>query len=174
MLRDKGKKKIEEIKTDFNPERFDEEKLTEIFKAMKLTESLKEFNYLKKDGYSVKAVLSMLTIMVVTGKKTVSSSLSSISEKGLKAGKDVFYRLKNKGDICWRQILWHLVMKFIQVTESSALAEEPDKPHCLIFDDTTIKKSGRKMEKLGRVWNHVEQRSVLGFKILVMLYRDSG
>ena len=58
------------------------------------------------------------------------------------------------------------------MTESTVLAEETDKPHCLIFDDTTVRKSGRKMEKLGRVWDHVEQRSILVYKILVMLYWD--
>jgi len=172
MLRDKGTKKIEEIKTDFNPERFDEEKITGIFKALKMSESLKEFNNLKQSGYSVKAILSLLLVMAVTGQKTVSSSLSSLSEQGISIGKDVFYRLKNNENICWRRILWHIVMKFIQITLSTALPDEPDKPHCLIFDDTTVKKSGKKMEKLGRVWDHVEQRSILGFKILVMLYWD--
>jgi hypothetical protein len=172
MLRDKGKNKIEEIKTDFNSERFDEEKITGIFKALKISESLKEFNCLKQGGYSVKMVLSLLLVMVVTGKKTVFSSLSSLSEQGITIGKDVFYRLKNNELICWRHILWHIVMKFIQATRSTVLPDEPDKPHCLIFDDTTVKKSGKKMEKLGRVWDHVEQRSILGFKILVMLYWD--
>ena len=75
MLRDKGKKKIEEIKADFNPERFDEEKITNIFKALKVSESLKEFNCLKQNGNSVKMILSLLSVMVVTSKKTVSSSL---------------------------------------------------------------------------------------------------
>jgi len=50
--------------------------------------------------------------------------------------------------------------------------EETKKPHYLIFDDTTVEKSGKKMEFLGRVWDHVKQRSILGFKILVMLYWD--
>jgi predicted nucleic acid-binding Zn finger protein len=172
MLRDKDTKKIEEIKTDFNSERFDEVKITGIFKALKISESLKEFNYLKKSGYSVKMILSLLLVMVVTGKKTVSSSLSSLHEQGATTGKDVFYRLKNNEKICWRQILWHIVMKFIQITKSTAFVDEPDKPHCLIFDDTTVKKSGKKMEKMGRVWDHVEQRSIFGFKILVMLYWD--
>jgi hypothetical protein len=172
MLRDKGKKKIEEIKTDFNPEKFDEEKVTGIFKALKLTESLKEFNCFKKSGYSVKMVLSLLLVMAVTANKTVSSSLSKFYELGLKTGKDVFYRLKNNEHICWRQILWHIVMKFIYITASTALPGEPEKPHCLIFDDTTIEKSGRRMERMGRVWDHVKQRSILGFKLLVMLYRD--
>jgi len=172
MLQDKGKKKIEEIKTDFNPDRFNEEKILNIFKALKISESLKEFNYLKQNGYSVKMVLSLLLVALVTGQKTVSSSLSSLHEQGITIGKDVFYRLKNNENICWRRILWHIVMKFIQITLSTALPEESDKPHCLIFDDTTIKKSGKKMEKLGRVWDHVEQRSLLGFKILIMLYWD--
>ena len=34
MLRDKGKKKIEEIKADFNPDGFNEEKITNIFNAV--------------------------------------------------------------------------------------------------------------------------------------------
>ena len=172
MLRDKGKKKIEEIKADFNPNEFNEEKITSIFKALKISESLKEFNCLKQNGYSVKMVLSLLLVALVTGQKTVSSSLSSLQEHGITIGKDVFYRLKNNENICWRRILWHIVMKFIQISLSTALPDESDKPHCLIFDDTTIKKSGKKMEKMGRVWDHVEQRSILGFKILIMLYWD--
>jgi hypothetical protein len=172
MLRNKSTKKIEEIKTDFNPARFDIEKITSIFKALKLTESFSAFNYLKQSGYSFKYVLSLLLVMVVTANKTVSSSLSILCEQGIMIGKDVFYRLKNNEQVCWRRILWHIGMKFIEITESSSLGEELRKPHYLIFDDTTVEKSGKKMEYLGRVWDHVKHGSVLGFKILVMLYWD--
>jgi hypothetical protein len=172
MLRDKGKKKIEEIKTDFNPERFDEGKILNIFKALKITESLNEFNYLKQRGYNIKVVLSLLLVAVVTTKTTVSSSLSTIHAQGINIGKDVFYRLKNNESICWRRILWHIVMKFIKATKSTAREGESMKPHYLIFDDTTIEKSGKKMECMGRVWDHVKQHSVLGYKILVMLFWD--
>ena len=109
--------------------------------------------------------------MVVTANKTVSSSLTSLYEHGIRTGKDVFYRLKNNEQVCWRRILWHIGMKFIQVTESNNTTDEK-KSHYLIFDDTTVEKSGKKIEFLGRVWDHVKQRSVLGFKILVMLYWD--
>jgi len=44
MLRDKGTKEISEIKTDFIPGHFDELKITGIFKALKISESLKAFN----------------------------------------------------------------------------------------------------------------------------------
>ena len=172
MLRNKGTHKIKEIQTDFNPERFDVEKMTNIFKAMKLTESLNVFNYLKQSGYGVKMVLSLLLVNVVAGNKTVSSSLPGLCEEGIRIGKDVFYRLKNREGICWRRVLWHMVMKFIKITECEEMNEETKKPHYLIFDDTTVEKSGKKMEFLGRVWDHVKQRSILGFKILVMLYWD--
>jgi len=172
MLRNKGIKKLKEIQTDFNPERFDSAKLTNIFKAMNLTDSFSEFNYLKGRGYSFKWVFSVLIVLVVTANDTILSSLSYLYGHGIKTGKDVFYRLKNNEYICWRRILWHIGMKFIRVTESNSLTEEARKPHYLIFDDTTVEKSGKKMEFIGRVWDHVKQRSVLGFKILVMLYWD--
>jgi len=172
MLRDKDIKKIEEIQTDFNPENFDVEKIMSIFKAMKLKDSFSEFNYLKRSGYSFKLVLSLLIVMVVLANKTVSSSLSHLYGYGISIGKDVFYRLKNNEKICWRRILWHIGMKFIQITTANSVLRESGKPRYLIFDDTTVEKSGKKMEYIGRVWDHVKQRSVLGFKILVMLYWD--
>jgi hypothetical protein len=172
MLRNKGITKIREIQTDFNSERFEIDKLIGIFKAMKLTDSLSDFNSIKRNGYRVKEVLSLLLVMVVTAKKTVSSSLTCLYGCGIDIGKDVFYRLKNNDSVCWRRILWHVAMKFIQVTESSNETREEKKPRYLIFDDTTIEKSGKKMEYLGRVWDHVKQHSILGFKVLVMLYWD--
>jgi hypothetical protein len=172
MLRNKGIESIRELQKDFQPDRFDTTKITGIFKAMKLTESFSEFNHFKRSGYSFKFVLSILMVMIVMTNKTVLSSLSHLYEHGITTGKDVFYRLKNNEHIYWRRILWYISMKFIKVTESNRDVEEIRKPHYLIFDDTTVEKSGKKMEFLGRVWDHVKQRSVLGYKILVMLYWD--
>ena len=172
MLRDKDIKSIKEIQTDFNLDKFDIVKLTGIFKAMKLTESFSEFNHFKQDGYSFKLVLSLLTVMTVKAKKSVSASLADLYEYGLSIGKDVFYRVKNNEHINWRRILWHIGMKFIHITESDKHSDEARKPHYLIFDDTTVEKSGKKMEFLGRVWDHVKQRSVLGYKVLVMIFWD--
>ena len=41
-----------------------------------------------------------------------------------------------------------------------------------IFDDTTIQKIGYKIEGVSKVWNHVINRSVLGYQLLVMGYYD--
>jgi hypothetical protein len=170
MLHDKGTTKISELKADFAPEYFDNDKILDIFKAMRITGGLSAFDSFKTKGYSVKFVLSSLLLMIVHSKKTVLSSLPALSEVGVSMGKDVFYRLKNNEKVNWRRILWYIALKFVSVTESDS--DEVDKPRYLIFDDTTVEKSGKKMEFLGRVWDHVKQRSILGFKVLVMLYWD--
>jgi predicted nucleic acid-binding Zn finger protein len=42
----------------------------------------------------------------------------------------------------------------------------------MVFDDTILCKTGRFIENISRVWDHVVKRSVLGFKLLVMGYWD--
>ena len=60
-------------------------------------------------------------------------------------------------------------MRFIQITESDKLSIEKDKLHYLIFDDTTLEKTGKKIEKIGKVHDHVDQKFVMGFKASIML-----
>jgi len=101
---------------------------------MKLTASFSEFSHFKKGGFSFQFVLSLLIVMVITAKKIVSSSLSILYEHSIHIGKDVFSLLKNNEHICLRQILWHIGMKFIQVTGFNNSTSET-KPRYLIFDD---------------------------------------
>jgi hypothetical protein len=44
----------------------------------------------------------------------------------------------------------------------------------LIFDDTVLPKTGKSIEKIGKVWDHVTNRYVLGFKLLVMMYTGTA
>ena len=143
---------------------------------MKLSANFAEFDFLKKQGYAFQLVLSLLIWMVLHAKNTVSSSLPELFDNGIKIKKDVFYRLKNSEKICWRRILWYIVGKFLQQTQKNTEKTveqcEKQKPRCLIFDDTLLEKTGKKMEKIGKVWDHVKQCMSLGFRLLVGLYFD--
>jgi hypothetical protein len=170
MLRNKGIKKISELQTQYTPDGVDYSTVLSGFKALKLTESFSEFKNIKERGYGIKDILSVLILMVVHSEKTVHSYLSGFYGIGTSMGKDVFYRLKNRESICWRMILWRLSRRFMSITDSRGTRE--DKPRYPMFDDGTIEKTGKRMEFIGRVWDHVKQKSVLGFKVLVMLYWD--
>ncbi|MDR2205809.1 MAG: transposase [Flavobacteriaceae bacterium] len=50
--------------------------------------------------------------------------------------------------------------------------EKNKKPRCLILDDTLLEKTGNRIEKIGKVWCHVTNRMVLGFRMLAGLYFD--
>ena len=43
---------------------------------------------------------------------------------------------------------------------------------CVIFDDTTLEKTGRKLEHITKVFDHVRMNYVLGYKLLLCLFFD--
>ena len=171
MLQDKDVKKIQELKADFTPGRVSAEDIFSRFKALKLSEGLSEFKWFKTRGYDFKMVLALLVSMVVSSDKTVNSYLNSPTGEGSTMGKDVFYRLKNSSIICWRMLMWHLVHRFLTVTSKDSDVDDTSSRY-LIFDDTTLSKTGKRIEKIGKVWDHVTNSYVLGFKLLVMMYWD--
>jgi len=176
MLHDKITEKITELQTNFSLDQMRSSTVFQTLTSLKLTANFAEFNFLKTQGYAFNGVLSLLIWMRFKSKKTVNSSLTELSENGINLEKDVYYRLKNSEKICWRRILWHIVEKFLQQTqkhsEKAPDASEKEKARCLIFDDTLLEKTGNKIEKTGKVWDHVTQRIILGFRLLVGLYFD--
>ena len=87
--------------------------------------------------------------MVVSPDKTVNSYLNSPTGEGSSMGKDVFYRLKNSPFICWRMLMWYFVHRFLKVTSNEKDVGDTSS-HYLIFDDTTLSKTGKSIEKRPR------------------------
>jgi hypothetical protein len=175
MPHDKVSKKISELQNEISSNQMRSSTIFQMLKSMKLSANFSDFNFLKVQGYSFQLVLSLLIWMTLQSKKTVNSSLSELSDNGVHLEKDVYYRLKNSEKICWRRILWYVVSKFLQQAQKNRenTVDSPKvKPRCLIFDDTLLQKTGRKIEKIGKVYDHVTGRMILGFRLLVGLYFD--
>jgi len=62
-------------------------------------------------------------------------------------------------------------MKFIKLVSAQG-ENSSGSPRCLILDDSDIPKTGRYIEKVSRIWDHVSRRYILGFKLLAMGYWD--
>ena len=84
--------------------------------------------------------------------------------------KDMFYRFMNDGNIKWRKLLYAMNLQLLRKICHSTEAEH-DKPVCLIIDDTDAPKSGRKSELIGKVFSHIEHKTILG-KGLTLLLSD--
>ena len=77
----------------------------------------------------------------------------------------------NDGNIKWRKLLYAMNLQLLRKISRSTEAEH-DKPVCLIIDDTDAPKSGRKSELIGKVFSHLEHKSILGYKCLTLLLSD--
>lgn len=67
-------------------------------------------------------------------------------------------------------LLWLFAAKFKVLTDSRS--KDQGTPKCMVFDDSTLVKTGKNIEMVSRVFDHVTQRYLLGFKLLAMGYWD--
>jgi predicted nucleic acid-binding Zn finger protein len=62
-------------------------------------------------------------------------------------------------------------LKFIKQVAAQG-ENNNNSPRCLIFDDSFLLKTGRYIEKVSRMFDHVSKRFLLGYKLLAMGYWD--
>jgi len=169
MLHNKDINKISELKNGFTPRWLEPDFLLGSLKCFSFSSLCRSFSSIKQSGYSFEAIFSILMSLPFLGLPSVNSIYKSPYLNIIEARKDVFYRLKNKSSIDWRAILWVFVKKFISLHKQ----EEPvGSPRCLIVDDSLLTKTGKAIERVSRVYDHVSQRYVLGFKLLLLSYWD--
>ena len=84
--------------------------------------------------------------------------------------KDVFYEFLNDGRTDWRKLMYHIVCQLW--TKVIVRSDHKPTDTCLMIDDTDFPKTGRRMENIGRVYSHLEHRSILGFKALFLGITD--
>lgn len=88
----------------------------------------------------------------------------------INARKDVFYRFMENPSIDWRKALWHISVQLWRRIHLRSDHKCDDA--CLILDDTDHEKTGRTIERIGRVHSHLAHKAVLGFKCLCMAVTD--
>jgi len=102
--------------------------------------------------------------------RNVSSLVKSPLHDLMDSGKDVYYRFMERADIDWRKALWHISRQLW--TKICVRSEHRLDETCLVVDDTDLNKTGRRIERIGRVHSHLQHKSVLGFKMLALAVTD--
>ena len=119
--------------------------------------------------YSSDNILTLLLLFPLFQLPNVRAFSQSTLSRLFKGGKDVFYRFKNDETVNWRALHSRINSQLIEIATT---AEQPNGYKCLIADDTDLPKTGRSIELIGRIWSHVSNSSILGFKGLVLGYHD--
>jgi DDE superfamily endonuclease len=124
------------------------------------------------EQFSRQDILLTLLLMPLFAIKNVSGYTHSALYDYLLAGKDTLYRFKNESLISWRRITYKVNRRIIKRFKQSG-TQDPETPRCLIVDDTDLRKTGKGIEHVSRIWSHVAHASLLGFKGLFLGYWDS-
>jgi len=88
-------------------------------------------------------------------------------------GKDAYYRLKNNAKINWRSFLFSVTRELLSTLaerQNSQTNKNSSSIKAFVFDDTVVPKTSHITEGISRVWDHVIQKHVLGYVLLVMGY----
>ncbi|MBK5263417.1 MAG: hypothetical protein JJE17_12755 [Peptostreptococcaceae bacterium] len=83
---------------------------------------------------------------------------------------NTFYRLMNNQWMDWRKLLIGFAKQFVALAKANG--DNAPGVTCFVLDDTDIEKTGKTMEFIGRIFNHVTKLYPLGFKLLLLAFWD--
>ena len=171
MLQHKDTTNISELNNFFTSSEKVCDTVLWIIRSLKLNGKRFEISGSDRTIYGPGSVLTYLLLFPLFQLSNVRAFSQSILAKLFGGGKDVFYRLKNNEMIPWRSLHYRVTLQLIGLAKSRSSAE-PTGLKCLIADDTDLPKTGRCIELIGRIWSHVSNGSILGFKGLFLGYHD--
>lgn len=169
MLHTKDIKNLSELSAPFCDTHKKSEFFTSYVSILKLGKLHAIFKPVKQKGISSLLLLNILICFPFIDTKNVHRFMGSKWYCAANHGKDAYYRLKKSPKMNWRNLLFGAV-KQMQLKVSQE--DSANGVKALIFDDTPIAKTGRKIEGVSKVWNHVIGRSILGYQLLVMGFYD--
>ena len=90
----------------------------------------------------------------------------------LNTGHNCYYRMMRRATMDWRKLFMGMALRFLAILRKEH-AEVSSDNASYIFDDTTLEKTGYGIEQISRVFDHVQGKCILGFKLLVCAFFDS-
>ena len=136
----------------------------------KLGQSLRKLKMEKEKGASALDLLKYLLIFRLFG-QNIHQSLHHQFAPFIDGGKNQFYRFLIRPKMDWRRLLCRTVKSFFRIVKENST--DADLERYFILDDTMVEKSGISMEGISRVYDHVAQKSALGYKLLLLAITDT-
>jgi len=133
-----------------------------------------QFETVKQSGLRVTLIMTTLLIMLFYRSRNIHSYFARQYGKltAREGSKNPYYELLGNEHINWRLILYLFAKRYLSL--SGRISEYSSKTKALIFDDSPVEKSGKKIEAVSKVHDHVTSRFLFGYKLLVCGYWDGN
>jgi len=176
MQRNEITKKVEQIeKVSESPEQITQN-IADVISKFEIRGILKNLDVLKRSGALLSTIHMALLILPFVGAASVSALFKSGLNKVGEGRKDAYYEAKNNEMINWRFLMMAIAKRFVYLlgNDKEGLSDKIQAVKAIIFDDSAIQKTGKSMECVGYVHDHVTDAHILGYKLLVCGFWDSG
>lgn len=117
-------------------------------------------------------IFQLLILLPFFSVKGFSHYRESVLHRMFGGKKDVFYSFMSKDDIDWRNIVYRITVKLVQRIVIRQDCKQSHLPKVLIADDSDLPKTGIRMEAIGKIFSHVHQKCILGYKALMLCWSD--
>jgi hypothetical protein len=164
--------KIDELQSVLSNENETISRIQQFMQPFALGVTLKNYSQIKQKGYSLTEVLIWLCTIQAMGLSIYQATRQEFSNLILCGEKCVYYRLLENQLINWRGLYRRILLKYYEIVKSKGEELEKGTIRCFIIDDTLIEKTGKFIEGVTKVYDHVTHKSVLGLKMLVLGYWD--
>lgn len=133
-----------------------------------------QFESIKQSGIRVTLIMTDLMVMLFYRSRNIHSYFSRQFGKLVdrEGSKNPYYDVLGNEHISWRSILYLFAKRYLNL--SGRIAGYSGKIRALIFDDSPIEKSGKKIEAVSKMHDHVTGRYIFGYKLLVCGYWDGN
>ena len=118
-------------------------------------------------------VFQILVLLPFFAIKGFSHYDSSVLNRMFGGKKDVLYSFASQDNINWRKIIYRITVWLVTKVIVRSDHKKSNLPRVLIADDTDLPKTGMHMESIGKIFSHVHQKCILGYKALMLCWSDA-
>ena len=177
MQQYKSTKKVEQIEKIAKSSEQITESISDVIEKFGVRSFFKDIDLVKRCGALISTITIAMLILPFVGKASISALFKSGLNKADAGKKDAYYDVKNNPNIDWRLLLLLLSKRFKFLTSQSEeelteINNKIKKIKALIFDDSAIEKTGKHIENIGYIHDHVKNVHILGYKLLVCGFWD--
>lgn len=146
--------------------------LTRLLKKFNLTQVGKILLAGKHKGICPQRIFMTLFLFPFFGIDNISNWIRSGLCGNTENKKDVYYEFINNPKIDWRKIVCLFTKGFVKTVKKHSEDTSEGSPKCLIVDDSLLEKTGKKMEFMGKAYDHCSHSYRLGMKLLTLGWWD--
>ena len=146
--------------------------LEETIKFFDIRRIFGKFESVKQRGLGVNMILTTLLVMLFYRSRNIYSYFSKqyVKLATREGSKNPYYDLLGNEYIDWRTILYLFARRYLSL--AGRITGDKSRIRALIFDDSPIEKSGKKIEAVSKMHDHVIGGFIFGYKLLVSGYWD--